>query len=102
MNMTDTESQQPPDTPWFHKIQPIADRIRAACRSSYYPSSHISIDEAMIPFKGRSIHTVKLKAKPIDVSYKVWCISDYDYIWSWLFHSKKEGVETFLKGKHTT
>jgi predicted acylesterase/phospholipase RssA len=77
INAVNTESQE---KPWFCKIQPIADRVRAACRNAYYPSSNIAIDEAMIPFKGRSPNIVKLKHKPIDVSYKVWCIRDHGYI----------------------
>jgi Transposase IS4 len=100
-SMNATNAERPANTPWFYKIQPIADRIRAACRDSYYPSSHITIDEAMVPFKGRSPDTVKLKNKPIDVGYKLWCIGDHGYIWSWLFHSRREGVESFPKGKHT-
>jgi Transposase IS4 len=56
----------------------------------------------MVPFRGRSVHTFQLKAKPIDVGYKLWCIGDNGCIWTWLFHSKREGVETFPKSKHTS
>jgi Transposase IS4 len=101
INAANAESQST-ERPWFYKIQPVADRIRAACRNAYYPSSHIAIDEAMVPFEGRSPDTVKLKHKPIDVGYKLWCIGDHGYIWSWLFHSKRDGIETFAKSKHTT
>ena len=41
---------RPADAPWFNKLQPIADKLRKNCRNSYRPSSHITIDEAMIPF----------------------------------------------------
>jgi Transposase IS4 len=70
MNATNTK-QQPANAPWFYKIELVADRIRTACRNFYYPSSHIIIDEAMIPFKDRSPDMIKLKNKPIDVSYKL-------------------------------
>ena len=56
----------PLNAPWFHRIQRVADIIRNACRNAYAPSSNIAIDEAMVAFKGRSKHTVKLKSKPID------------------------------------
>ena len=91
----------PQNAPWFYRIQRIADLIRNACRNSYTPSSNIAIDEAMVAFEGRSKHTVKLKNKPIDTGYKVWCIGDHGYIWSWLFHSRTEGVET-LEGSRKT
>jgi Transposase IS4 len=61
----------PPNAPWFHPIQRVSDLIRAACRNSYIPSSYIAIDEAMVAFKGRSKHTVKLKNKPISNGYKL-------------------------------
>ena len=91
----------PPNAPWFHRIQRISDLIRTACRDVYIPSSHIAIDEAMVAFKGRSKDTIKLKGKPIDTGYKIWCIGDHGYIWSWLFHSKSEGVETLERGQKT-
>ena len=87
----------PSNAPWFYRIQRIADLIRQACRDSYTPSSDIAIDEAMVAFKGRSKHTVKLKNKPINTGYKLWCIGDHGYIWSWLFHSRINGVETVAK-----
>jgi len=90
-----------PDAPWFHRIQRVSDLIRAACRNSHTPSSHITIDEAMVAFKGRSKHTVKLKNKPINNGYKLWCIGDHGYIWSWLFHSRVDGVEGFTKSQPT-
>jgi len=91
----------PTNTPWFYRIQRISDLIRTACRNAYYPSSHITIDEAMVAFKGRSKDTIKLKNKPINTGYKLWCIGDHGYIWSWLFHSKVDGVETLEKGQKT-
>lgn len=56
----------PLNAPWFYRIQRVADLIRKACQTVYTPSSHITIDEAMVAFQGRSIHTVKLKNKPIN------------------------------------
>jgi Transposase IS4 len=42
-------------------VEPIASIIRRNCRTNWTSSSHIAIDEAMIPYSGRSIHKVKLK-----------------------------------------
>jgi Transposase IS4 len=89
------------NAPWFHRIQRVSELIRTGCQNAYIPSSHIAIDEAMIAFKERFKHIVKLKNKPINTGYKVWCISDYGYIWSWLFHSKIEGVKTLKSGLKT-
>jgi len=97
----ETTTPLPPNAPWFHRIQRISDLIRSACRTAYSPSSHIAIDEAMVPFKGRSRDIIKIKGKPIDTGYKLWCIGDHGYIWTWLFHSRVDGVETFTKSQQT-
>jgi len=102
-SLNDENTTPPPlNAPWFHRIQRVSDLIRTACRNSYTPSSHITIDEAMVAFKGRSKHTVKLKNKPINNGYKLWCLRDHGYIWSWLFHSKVDGVKTFTKSQQTS
>lgn len=56
----------------------------------------------MVAFEGRSKDTLKLKNKPIDTGYKLWCIGDHGYIWSWLYHSRETGVETFTQGQKTS
>jgi type III secretory pathway component EscR len=61
----------------------------------------VAIDEAMVAFKGQSKDIIKIKGKPIDTGYKLWCIGDHGYIWTWLFHSRVDGVETFTKSQQT-
>jgi hypothetical protein len=51
----------------------------------------------MIPFRGRSLHKVKMKNKPISEGYKVWELADNGYVWDWLWHSHKDGPETIPK-----
>ena len=94
-------SPMSPNAPWFYRVQRVLDLIRTVCRNVYIPSSHITIDEAMVAFERRSNHTVKLKNKSITDGYKLWCIGDHGYIWSWLFHSRVDGIETFVKGQQT-
>ena len=102
-SLNDENTNPPPlNAPWFHRIQRISDIIRTACQNCLTPSSYLVINEAMVAFNGCSKDTVKLKGKPIDTGYKLWCIGDHGYIWSWLFHSKKEGVETLEGGRQTS
>ena len=42
----------------------------------YYPHCEVSIDEAMIPFKGRSSMKQYLPLKPVKRSFKVWAMAD--------------------------
>jgi len=45
----------------------------------------------MIPFSGRSKHTLKMKNKPIKEGFKVWALCDRGYLWDFLFHSHTNG-----------
>jgi Transposase IS4 len=36
------------------------------------------------------------------IGYKLWCIGDHGYIWSWLFHSRIDGVEGLKGGRKTS
>ena len=65
-------------------VEPVETIIRQNCSANWLPSSHLAIDEAMISYQGRSIHTVKLKNKPISEGYKVWVLGDSGYVYNWL------------------
>ena len=57
------------------KVQPILDSIVEAVKSEYRPSKNVSIDEAMIPFKGRLSLKQYMSLKPVKRGIKVWeCI----------------------------
>ena len=46
--------QNDPGYHWLQKVQPVIDSVMEACMTNYNPSVNISIDEAMIAFKGRA------------------------------------------------
>ena len=43
---------------------------------AYYPHQQVTVDEAMVLFKGRSTIKQFMPLKPIKRGYKVWCICD--------------------------
>ena len=55
-----------------HKIQPLIDHFRSVFRKTVIPETKMSIDEQVIPFKGR--HGLKryLPKKPKKWGYKLW------------------------------
>lgn len=82
-------------TPWWAPIEPIASRVREACKSAVKPSKWVAVDEAMVAFTGRSKHVVNLPSKPIPKGFKVWVLgAKHGYTWSWRWHSKVEGPES--------
>jgi Transposase IS4 len=52
-------------------LEPIVTMIRLSFQQNWLPGSHLAIDKAMIPFRGNSEHTVKMKNKPIKEGFKV-------------------------------
>ena len=58
------------------KIRPIIDKLTQSCIDLYNPHTWNSIDEAMIPFKGRSMIKQYLPKKPVKRGIKVWVRAD--------------------------
>lgn len=59
------------------KVQPIITNLCTAFAATYTPGKHISIDEAMIPFKGRSSLKQYMPKKPVRRGIKVWMAWKY-------------------------
>jgi anaphase-promoting complex subunit 8 len=59
----------------------------------YTPSSEVSIDELMVQYFGRSIHTYKMPSKPIQQGYKLFGIADHGYLYAFRWSSKAKGMK---------
>ena len=51
----------------------------------------------MIPYRGNSVHTMKMKNKPISEGYKVWVLGNQGYVWYFLWYSCVTGTECIPK-----
>lgn len=60
----------------LHKIRPILTHLNNQFMGQAVSSSSQSIDEAMIPFKGRSSIKQYMPMKPVKRGYKVWIRAD--------------------------
>jgi hypothetical protein len=67
------------EPPFWNKVEPLASHIRDISKRVYTPGSHVTIDEAMLAFWGRTMHTTKLKNKPIKEGYKNWLLAEHGY-----------------------
>jgi hypothetical protein len=77
----------------WEKVKPLASHIRETCQRVYTPGTHVTIDEVMLTYRGRSGNTTKLKNKPIREGFKNWVLINHGYIWRWEWHSIKNGSE---------
>ena len=64
-----------PDDQWYKKVEPLATRFREATTAEVYQlPQHLSIDEQLIRFKGRSKHTIQMNSKAAGQGYKIYSL----------------------------
>ncbi|KEY70358.1 hypothetical protein S7711_10266, partial [Stachybotrys chartarum IBT 7711] len=49
--------------------------------------SHVTVDEAMCGFEGRSRQKVTIKSKPTPTGLKIWILAIQGYILHWIWHT---------------
>jgi hypothetical protein len=81
---------------WWYKIEPLSSYLLPLFRQYYIPSSYVAIDELIVRCFGRSAYTYKMPNKPIKQGYKLYDIADHGYVYSWIWSSKKYGLEGIL------
>jgi hypothetical protein len=73
------------------KLEPLASLLRTKFQAYVVLGQNVSFDEMMVPFTGRSKHTLKMKNKPISEGFKIWALCDHGYLWDFLFYSRTCG-----------
>ena len=62
----------------LHKIRPLLSATSNSFARRYRPGRDLSIDEAMVAFKGRSFMKQYMPAKPVKWGFKVWTVAEAD------------------------
>lgn len=60
---------------WHTKVDPLITQVMLASRTLQMISSYASIDEAMIRYTGHSRDTFKMKHKPTQEGFKMFCLA---------------------------
>ena len=58
-------------TQWHMKLEPLASLLRTKFQKYVVLGQNVSFDEMIVPFSGRSQHTLKMKNKPVLEGFKV-------------------------------
>lgn len=58
------------------KVRAVLDYVRAKCENNFKPTKNISVDEGMIPYRGRLSFKQYMPAKPTRYGIKVWMAAD--------------------------
>ena len=79
LHLNDSSKQVPHGQPGYdplYKVRPLLDLVSPRLESEYNPHEQVSIDEAMIRFKGKLGFKQYMKAKPTKWGIKVFVLSD--------------------------
>ena len=79
LHLVDDTQALPHDNPNYDplfKVRPLLTMINANSLGAYIPGRELSIDEAMIGFKGRSLLKQYMPGKPTKWGIKVWQLSE--------------------------
>ena len=60
----------------LQKVDPLISALKQKFKTMYYSHSQLSVDEAMIPFKGPFSMKQYLPMKPVKRGFKVWAMAD--------------------------
>ena len=96
--------QAAPDGGISRKIQIILGTLSVNFLKHYNPSQELSVDEAMVKYKGRAKGKIKMPKKPVKLGFKVWCCSCSccGYLCTFdVYHGKPTDPKTGLKIKET-
>ena len=83
-----TTSTRVPLRDWHLKLEPLASLLRTKFQAFVVLGQNVSFDEMMVPFSGRSKHTLKMKNKLIKEGFKVWALCDHGYLQDFVFYSR--------------
>ena len=85
-----------PSTDRLHKIRQFLTMIGEKYQALYHPHCQCAIDEAMVPYKGRSSLKQYMPQKPIKRGFKVWVRADSTngYVSQFQVYTGKESSST--------
>lgn len=74
-NANQVPRENPVDDKLF-KVRPVLDRVVECCKMELRPDKNLSVDEAMVKFKGRLGMKQYMPMKPVKQGLKVWEIAE--------------------------
>ena len=96
IHFADNSTLPQPGSPEYNKlgkVQPVIDTLNHQFRDVYNLNRDVSIDEAMVPFNGRSSLKQYMPKKPVKRGIKVWMLADAKngYVSSFEVYTGKKG-----------
>jgi len=71
-------------------VRSLAAKLNASFAAHAAPSQHLTLDEAMVAYKGRSPIKQYIPSKPHKWGYKIWCLASDGYLLHFEVYAGKE------------
>src|SRR5665648_581952 len=71
-------------------VRALAEKLNASFAAHAAPSQHLTLDEAMVAYKGRSPIKQYIPSKPHKWGYKIWCLASEDCLLHFEVYEGKE------------
>jgi hypothetical protein len=84
-----TQQEQQQNTDRLRKVRWFSQQLQQLFSSHYIPSQVLTVDEAMVGFKGRSELKQYIPQKPTKWGFKVWCLVSNSYLLSFQVYEGK-------------
>nr|CAH7714459.1 unnamed protein product [Callosobruchus chinensis] len=78
LHINNNEKMPQPGTPSFdklYKLRPLIDHLTSVFQTAFTPYRHLSVDESMCAFKGRTTLKQYMPMKPIKRGFKIWALA---------------------------
>ena len=71
-------------------VRALAEKLNASFAAHFTPTEHLSLDEAMVAYKGRSPIKQYIPTKPHKWGYKIYCLASENYLLHFEIYEGKE------------
>jgi hypothetical protein len=85
------QAEQQQNTDKLKKVRWFSQQLQKLFSSYFNPAQVMTVDEAMVPFKGRSQMKQYIPQKPTKWGYKVWCLASDNYLLAFEIYEGKSG-----------
>lgn len=71
-------------------VRALAEKLNASFAAHFTPTQHLSLDEAMVAYKGRATNKQYIPSKPHKWGYKIYCLASENYLLHFEVYEGKE------------
>jgi uncharacterized CHY-type Zn-finger protein len=84
-NLIHDQKMNTRDLDWWKKLKFLIIDFRIISKKYWTYDSHVSINEKLINYRERSVHTLQLICKAIEVNFKLYSLCQNNYFINFLF-----------------